>query len=128
MIKSLFYGLLVLLAADSIWLACLYFGGLPEASILPSYVSPFLAAAITAYLAPRKRDLLGMLIAVPAAASMLAVPMIYGAMGGSIDYLDATGVFVASYWHLFKSLILCGVGSSIGSFLAERRLSGTTWQ
>lgn len=126
MIKSFFYGLLVLLAADSIWLACLYFGALPEAIILPNYISPFLAATITAYLAPRNKDLLGMLIAVPAAASMIAVPAIYGAMGGSVDRLDTTGAFIASYWHLFKSLILCGIGSTLGGFLAKRRISRAT--
>ena len=86
------------------------------------------AQRLTAYLAPRKRDLLGMLIAVPAAASMIAAPMIYGAMGGSVDSLDATGLFVVSYWFLFKSLILCGIGSTIGSFLAKRRLNRTTWK
>lgn len=127
MIRSFFYGLLVLIAADSVWLTCLYLEVLPEAGILVAYVSPFFAAAITAYLAPRKRDLMGMLIALPAAASMIAVPMINGAMGGAVDYIGTAGVFVVSYWYLFKSLILCGIGSSIGSALARRRLDRTTW-
>ena len=127
MIRAFLYGLLVLLAVDSIWLVCIFLEILTVSSVLASYVGPFLAAAVTAYRAPRRKDLLGMLIAVPAAATIVAVPMIYGAMGGTVDSLDATGLFFVSYLYLFISLILCGIGSSIGSFLAKRRLSRTAW-
>ena len=124
MTRAFLYGSALLLPFGAIWLVVIGFA-LPRAlSTLALYGGPFFAAAVTSFAAPRHPIPLGMSIAVPSTILTIALPSLLGAFGGPIDRLDSIGMAIFSLTSLFRSFILCGLGSMLGSWLAKFRATG----
>lgn len=121
MTRAFLCGLAALLAFDTLWIVSVDLGRYPAIVLLFLYGGPFLASAMTAYLAPRRRILLGTWVTLPAAFLMIALPAIYGAIGGHVDSVGTLGNVILFLWYLFYTFPICAFGSAFGTWMANRR-------
>lgn len=121
MTRAILLGLAVLLAIDVLWLGLLMYWPSPANFRIAGYGGSFLAALITAYLAPHDRIFVGTMIALPAALFTKAVYVAFEATGGHVDSVGLSGGLIVFMFSLSIYTCICGVGGVLGSLLASLR-------
>ena len=91
MLRAWAFGIVMLLAADGMWLIAIYAKVFSGPLLLFVQILPILAAFVSAYLAPRKKIMLGTSMAVPAAFIVVAVTMIYQLLDKPVDFPGLKG-------------------------------------
>jgi hypothetical protein len=115
------FGLLVL--ADGVWLSFVHAGVFSKWLLLVLQLSPVVSGFIVAYLAPRRKLLLGTSMAIPATVLVVLFNVSYEALGNAVDFSGAQGALILFTITLLYSGIACGLGSLVGG-LISRRLVG----
>ena len=86
------------------------------------WCSPAVAAFITAYLAPRKKILLGASMALPAAGFVLVINRAHEAKGHAVDFPGWRGGWILLKVTLEWDLTICVVVAVIAYFLTRNRV------
>jgi len=111
--KAWTVGLAILVAANGVWFFSLQASAFSELLVWLLWLSPVLAALATSYLSPRKKMLLGISMAIPAAVLAVVLNIVYESLGNAVDFSGSRGALT-----LFAiTLAYSGVGSTIGSFV-----------
>jgi hypothetical protein len=121
MIKALVVGVGLLIAAYGLWFATLQNEQFSEINVLILWVSPFIAAFVSAYLAPRNKLLLGISMALPTAILSVALNYLHQAQGNSVDFPGSRGAMILFMTTLLYSGILCSIGAVIGRALSNKK-------
>lgn len=121
MTRAFLYGLAVLLSLHTLWLGSLVFVPSQAIFLLSSYGGPFIAALVTAYVAPRDGTFMGTMMAWPATLAKLAVFWAYEATGGHVDAVGLTGALIVILFSLSIATFICLAGAFLGSLLAGLR-------
>jgi hypothetical protein len=78
------------------------------------WAAPPIAAFIIAYLAPCRKFLLGLSMAILASILIVVVNSVYAALGGSVDFPGIHGGLVLAEIALVLNGITCAIGALIG--------------
>ena len=120
MSKALALGFGILLAAHGAWLGCLLAKTFSQAMLLLLWLSPLVAAIISAYVAPSKKIIVGASMAIPATILAGALNLGYEALGNPVDFPGPQGAFVVVKVTLVWTLLVCTAGGIGGYFLARK--------
>jgi hypothetical protein len=120
MTKALMVGIGLLIAAYALWFITLQIEQYSEFNVLILWASPFIAALVSAYLAPRKKLLLGISMVLPTAILGVTLNYIDQAQGNPVDFPGSSGALILFTTTLLYSAILCSVGAVIGRALSNR--------
>jgi len=107
MLRAWILGLVLLLAAAMIWSLTLWVGVYSQFAVLTLWASPFAAAMLVAWSAPRHQILLGLSMAVPTALLAVSLNFAVPLFGGDVDFPGIMG-----------HLILFGIVGSGAAVLA----------
>jgi hypothetical protein len=121
MIKALVVGVGLLIAAYGLWFTALQNEQYSKFNVLILWASPFIAALLSAYLAPRNKLLLGISMVLPTAILSVALNYLYQAQGNLVDFPGSRGALILFMTTLLYSSILCGVGAVIGRALFNKK-------
>ena len=121
MIIALVVGVGLLIAAYGLWFATLQGEQFSEFNVLILWVSPFIAAFVSAYLAPRYKLLLGISMVLPTAILSVALNYLYQVQGSSVDFPGGHGAMILFMTTLLYSSILCSIGAVIGRALSIKK-------
>lgn len=124
-LKAWIVGFALLLVANGAWLISLQMHKFSKILVLLLWISPLIAAFVSAYLSPRKKVLLGTSLAIPSAALVAALNLIYGLLGNAVDFPGIRGGAILFTVALTYSLILCALGGAAGYYLTRNRAQGT---
>jgi phosphoglycerol transferase MdoB-like AlkP superfamily enzyme len=122
MTKALMVGFGVLLAAYALWFITLQNSQYSELKVLILWVSPFVAAIVSAFLAPKRKFMLGISMAFPAAILAVGLNYVYQVQGNPVDLPGGSGALILFTTTMIYSGILCGVGAVIGQALSDRSI------
>lgn len=124
MIRAWVIGFMILLAVVMMVVIATLIEVYPRALLLLLQISPFVAAFVSAYLAPRKKIILGTSMAIPAAILSVAVTFAYQLFGKDVDFPGLRGGLILFTVTITYSCILCLLGSIAGNFLSKKRQRG----
>lgn len=119
MTKAFAIGVGILVAAYALWFITLQAGQYSELKIIVLWVSPFLAALASAFLAPRNKIVLGISMALPSAVLGVVLNIVYQAQGNPVDFPGGRGAIILFVTTLLYSGALCSVGAVIGRVLSK---------
>lgn len=120
-LKAWLWGVGVLVTFNGGWLLALQSEVFSSVLLLVSQVSPFVAAAVSAYLAPRKKVVIGFSMAFPATFMVVAVTSIYQLFGKPVDFPGVRGGLILFEITLIYTCIICLAGGALGDFIAKRK-------
>ena len=115
-------GILVLVYVA--WFIALQSSQYSEVLVLLLWTSPLIAALVSAYLAPRKKILLGMSMVVPTTVLSVTLNFVYQWLGNTVDLPGVRGALILFTTTLVYSGILCWLGSMGGVMLASKSRNG----
>lgn len=118
--KAWALGVGFVLVAYAAWFVSLRANRFSEVLALFLWGAPALAAFVTAYLAPRKKILLGASIALLAATLAGMLNFAYEALGNAVDFPGVRGGAILVAIALVFNGVLCTVGATCGYFLARK--------
>jgi len=116
----LMVGLGVLLAAYALWFILLQNSQYSELNVIILWASPFVAAIVSAFLAPKRNFLLGISMAFPAAIFTVVLNFVYQMQGNPVDFAGSRGALILFTTTMIYSGILCGVGAVIGQAISMK--------
>ncbi|MGH8653097.1 MAG: hypothetical protein ACREYE_13435 [Gammaproteobacteria bacterium] len=119
-LRALAFGVGILLLADAMWVMVLMSTTYPTALAWALQSSPAITAFTVAYLAPRKKILLGMSMVIFAASLASAAKLVYGALGLPTDLPGIRGARIVFTIALVSGSILCAIGTAAGYFLSRK--------
>lgn len=102
------------------WFIALQASQYSEALVFLLWLSPLVAALVSAYFAPRRKVLLGMSMVLPTTILAVALNAIYQWLGNAVDFPGIRGGLILFTTTLVYSGILCGLGSMAGLVLAKK--------
>ena len=102
------------------WFVVLQASQYSEVLVFLLWLSPLAAAFVSAYLAPRKKILLGMLMVLPTTISAVTLNFVYQWLGNAVDFPGLRGALILFTTTLVYSGILCVLGSAGGIVLAKK--------
>ncbi len=102
------------------WFISLQASQYSEALAFLLWLSPLVAALVSAYFAPRRKVLLGMSMVLPTTILAVALNAIYQWLGNAVDFPGIRGGLILFTTTLVYSGILCGLGSMAGLVLAKK--------
>jgi len=102
------------------WFVALQSSQYSEVLVFLLWSSPLVAALVTAYLAPRKKILLGMSMVLPTMILAVTLNFVYQWLGNAVDFTGARGSVILFTTTLVYSGILCVLGSMGGVVLAKK--------
>jgi hypothetical protein len=120
MVKAFTFGILTLIVINGIWFLALetaFFSGALSISI---QVAPFLAAFITAIIAPWKKVHFALLMALPASLIAVVINIIYQALGRVIDFPGLKGGLIFFIINFLYNVVLCLLGGVLGYLLSKK--------
>jgi len=120
MLKAWVAGAGVVVMVYVVWFIVLQTNQYSELLNILLWSSPLAAAAVAAYLAPSKKILLGISMALPTTALAVALNFVYQWLGNAVDFPGLRGGLILFTTTLAYSSILCGLGSAGGSALASK--------
>jgi hypothetical protein len=106
------------------WFISLQSSQYSEALVFLLWSSPLVAAFVSAYLAPRKKILLGMSMVLPTTTLAVTLNFVYQWLGNAVDFPGARGGLILFTTTLVYSGILCALGSMGGVVLAKKLQDG----
>jgi len=118
MIRSWGIGFMILLILDMMVAVTTLINFHSLVLMLLLRISPFVASFVAAYLAPRKKFLLGMSLAIPTAILGLVVTIAYQLFGKAVDFAGFEGGLILLAVSLAYGFILCSLGGMAGYFMA----------
>jgi len=128
--KSWLIGGAIVLAVNFIYFASIFAAVRFSHSIpiiflmLLLWLSPVIAAFVTAYLAPRKKILLGMSMAPLSLFFSIAFTFLFEALGERGDHFDALGTLMITVLAFVFYCGLCALGVALGCSLSNRKKVG----
>ena len=120
MIRAYAAGVVVLLITHGAWLVSIQSALYSTALLLVLWVSPVVASALVAYLAPQNKILLGTSIAVPAVLFATAINFIYQVSGHEVDFPGFRGSVILALIMLAADDVLSAIGAALGYFLSRK--------
>lgn len=121
MLKAWVLGIVILLIINGAWLIALQAEMFSGALLLVWQISPFVAALVSAYIAPRKKVILGTSMAVPAALIVVSITYAYQLFGKPTDFPGFKGGLILFAITLLYSSILCALGGALGYFITKKK-------
>lgn len=115
MTKAWLIGLLILLIAFAVWSWLLTIETFSMVAALLLWISPGVAAFVTAYLGPAKKIFPSVTLAIPAAILALLLNVYEQALGHEVDFPGVKGGVSLLLIVLVFSAILAGIGGFAGS-------------
>jgi hypothetical protein len=119
--KAWCLGILVLVLAQGLWFGSVLTGFYSEFLVLLLWVSPFIAALVTAYSAPSRKMTMGVSMAVVAAVLVVAVNAAFQAAGTAVDFPGTKGGMTLFAITLLYSAVGAVLGSITGQWLTKKR-------
>jgi hypothetical protein len=86
------------------------------------WLSSIAAAFISAYLAPQKKVMLGVSMAIPTTVLAVLLNSVYQLSGKAVDLAGFQGSVILAAVVLVESAILCSLGAFLGNYLSNRQL------
>lgn len=121
MIRALVIGVGILLLGELIWVLCFLFETYSTLMAWILWLFPAIAAFVIAYLAPRKKFLMGMLIAVCGAVLYGTSNLIFEAVGLPVDFYGVKGGLIVLTLILVNNVVLCSISSTVGYLLSRKK-------
>jgi hypothetical protein len=121
MLKAGSLGIVVLVLAQGLWFGSLLGGAYTELLVLLLWISPFIAALVTAYLSPGRKMVMGMSMAVIAAVLVVVLNAAFQAAGNAVDFPGAKGGLTLFVMTLMYSAVGAFLGSVTGQWLTRKR-------
>lgn len=112
-----------MLIAYLAWFVSLWASKFSEVLVIFLWGAPTVAAFVTAYLAPRRKVLLGASIALLAAILAGMLNFAYEALGNPVDFPGVRGGAILVAIALVFNGVLCTVGAACGYFLTRKSAS-----
>ena len=125
-LRAWLVGVAVLFVANGGWLISLQTHRFSETLVLLLWISPLIAAFVSAYLSPRKKVLLGTSLAIPSAALVAVLNFIYELFGNAVDFPGVRGGAILFIVTLGYSVLLCALGGVAGYYLTRNRAQSIT--
>lgn len=120
-LKAMLWGVALLIVLNGAYLVAIQVELFSKLLLVISQISPLIAAAVAAYLAPRRRVIVGIAMAIPSVVLTVAVTVTYQLLGQPVDFPGLRGAWILIEITSLYSLFLCSLGGIIGSLLAIRR-------
>jgi len=111
------------LVAYAAWFVSLRVNRFSEVLALFLWGAPALATFVTAYLAPRRKVLMGASMALLAATLAGMLNFAYEALGNAVDFSGVRGGAILVVIALVFNGVLCTAGATCGYFLARKSAS-----
>ena len=121
MLKAWMLGAGVLLIAHGMWFVALQANIFSQPLVLLLWISPIVAAFVSAYIAPRKKILLGSSMAIFATILVAGLNFFYQALGHAVDFPGDRGALTLVTVMFGWNLILAVLGSTTAYFLTTSR-------
>lgn len=121
MLRAWLWGVGILIILNGAWLLALQAEVFSSVLLVVEQISPFVAAVVTSYLAPRKNVILGSSMAAPASFIVVAVTFAYQMFGIPVDFPGLRGGLILFVITFIYSIVLCTLGSALGYFIATKR-------
>lgn len=102
------------------WFIALQASQYSEVLVLLLWLSPLVAALVTAYLAPSRKIMMGMSMVLPTVILAVTLNFAYQWLGNAVDFPGTRGGLILFATTLVYSAILCGLGSIGGLVLAKK--------
>ena len=118
--RAWFTGAGILVLVYAAWFIALQASQYSEALVVLLWLSPLVAALVTAYLAPRRKVMMGMSMVLPTTVLAVTLNFVYQWLGNAVDFPGARGGLILFSSTLVYSAILCGLGSIGGLVLAKK--------
>ena len=120
MIRAWVIGFMILLAVDMMVVIATLIEVYPRALLRLLQVSPFVAAFASAYLAPRKKIILGTSMAIPGTILIVVMTFAYQLFGKDVDFPGLRGGLILFTISIAYGGILCALGGGAGYFLTRK--------
>ena len=115
-----FLGAGIIALVYALWFIALQVELYSEALVFLLWLSPLVAAFVTAYFAPGRKVLMGMSMVLPTTILAVVLNFVYQWLGIAVDFSGLQGGVILFTTTLVYSGILCGIGSTVGLVLAKR--------
>lgn len=125
-LRAWLVGVAVLIVANGGWFVSLHAHKFSETLVWLLWVSPLIAAFVSAYLSPRKKILLGVSLAIPAATLIVVLNTIYELLGNAVDFPGVRGGTILFVVTLGYSVVLCALGGGAGYYLTKKSSNSVT--
>jgi hypothetical protein len=119
MLQAWVAGVGVLFLAHGAWVIVLKSETYPRLLVWTLQSLPFIAALVTAYLAPTKKILLAVSIGLVGAVLTVASNYLYEVSGLPVDFPGLQGATVIFVIALVSNTVLCTLGGLAGYYLAR---------
>ena len=122
-LRAWFIGAGILLASYVTWFIALLLNWKQQVLVILMWFlwgAPFVAALLSAYLAPHKKILICLSMALLAAIFAVALNFIHQLRGDSVDFPGMQGSIILFFTTLAYSAIFSGIGAITGSMLAKK--------
>jgi len=118
--KSWFIGLGILILFYLVWFIALQLRQYSEVLVFLLWMSPLVAAFISAYLSPRNKILVGVSMVFPTAILSVTLNILSQLFGNAVDFPGFRGGLILFANTIVYGGILCGIGAIGGSFLNKK--------
>ena len=113
-------GLTVLVGAIVLWATCLEARNYSQLALGVLLASPLIASALAAYVAPHRKALIGVLMAVPFVLMLVLFNAMYQLIGRPVDFSGVAGAITLAVASLAWALPMSALGAAIGQFVIGR--------
>jgi len=120
MLRAWFVGTGIIALVYAAWFIALQASQYSEPLVFLLWLSPFVAALVSAYFAPRRKVLLGMSMVLPTTILAVVLNFVYQWLGNAVDFPGIRGGLILFATTFVYSGMLCGLGSFMGLGLAKR--------
>jgi hypothetical protein len=114
MVRAIAAGIAVLLVAHAAWFVSLRGEAFSQFLAVLLWLSAGVAAFVSAWLAPRRKFAVGVLIAFPAILLFVASNASYEALDHAVDFSAPRGALLVAGIALPLVLLLCAAGAALG--------------
>jgi hypothetical protein len=119
MTRAFLAALAILVVGDAVCMAALKLSQAPGALAMAIWGVPVVAAFATSCLAPNRKFLVGLAVALPAAVMVGISNYVFEAMGNPVDFPGFKGSALVAGMSFPLLVVLCGVGALAGHFTSR---------
>lgn len=123
MLRAWTLGILVLIVAQGLWFGSVLADVYADLLVLLLWISPFVAALVTAYLSPQRKMAMGVSMALVAAVLVVALNAAFQVVGTAVDFPGAKGGLTLFAITLLYSAVGAVLGSVTGQWLTRKRVN-----
>lgn len=114
------FGGIILLVNHGMWFIALQIKKSSEILMLLFWGLPAIAAFLTAYLAPDRKIILGISMALWSAILSGILNIVYESLGNAVDFSGVSGMLIVIFYSLVSNGIFCTLGATLGYFLSRK--------